>query len=64
MMQTLEQIQKRLGFPIGSEKLAELGFVAIQKGAAKMYHDESFPAMCDAVSMAAQKAKAEYLEAL
>lgn len=61
----LGTIQERLGgLPITAANLADLGFVAIQKGASKLYHDESFPAMCDAVSMAAQKAKTEYLEAL
>ena len=61
----LGEINARLSpIQLTAEGLVQLGFpvVSVDRGA-KLYREESFPAMCDAVIAAAAKAKLKQLEA-
>ena len=46
---TLGTISERLGFNVTSAFLATLGFEATTVKAAKLFHEEDFPAICRAL---------------
>lgn len=58
-------IKERLGhMTVTAEDLRALGFEpAGRERAAPLYHDEDFPAICDAIAKQAMAAKAEFLQA-
>lgn len=46
----LGEICRRLGITVGAELLNTLGFHAVQQGAARLYHEADFRAICQAIS--------------
>ena len=66
MIQTLPtlklgQISERLGIPLSAETLKLLGFApATRMGASKLYHEDQFKLICDALIARINAAKARH----
>lgn len=46
----LGEICRRLGLTVGADLLGTLGYQAVQQGAARLYHEADFRAICQAIS--------------